>query len=270
MSYDIQDFETEVIQRSYQSPMLVDFWAEWCAPCRMLSPILERLAEQNDGIWVLAKVNTEEHQDVAGQYQIQSIPNVKLFFEGKVAGEFVGALPEYAITQWLRKSVPSKNQRNIELAKTLMVERRFSDAQSLLENILDQEQENQQVKVLLAKLYLFSNTDRASQLIKNVDDPQHAELSEAIRTLVRLLAVAKDPDGLPDKPARQKYVSAIADVRSQNFEKALEKLIEVIREDRNYDDDGSRKACIALFKFLGEEHPMTQKYRREFSSALYI
>ncbi|MBI4547251.1 MAG: tetratricopeptide repeat protein [Ignavibacteriae bacterium] len=268
--YDVHDFETEVIKRSFDIPVLVDFWAEWCAPCRILSPILERLAEQNKDKWVLAKVNTEEHQDVAVQYGVQGIPNVKLFFEGKIIGEFVGALPEYVVVQWLRENVPSRHRTKIELAKTLIADQRLSDAQQLLENILTVEVENQEVKVLLARVHLFTDPTKAADLLRDVDDPRHAELSEALRTLTRLFDLHNRLDELPEGLSKQTYLNAIADIRAQKFDAALEKLIEIIRTDRYYDDDGSRKACIAIFKLLGEEHPTTQKYRRDFSSALYV
>jgi len=267
---DISDFQKEVIEQSYKIPVLVDFWGEWCAPCRALSPVLERLAEQNTDKWVLAKVNTEKLPDVAAKYNIQSIPNVKLFFEGRVAGEFVGALPEYVIVQWLRRNLPSKYQGKVDLAKSLMGENRIPDAQRLLENILAAEPENPEAKILLAKTLLFANPGRSAGLLANIDDPKFAELADAIAVLSRMIGMTDQDQSPPDGLCRRKYLDAIADARSQNFDAALAKFIDVIRNDRYYDDDGSRKACIAIFKFLGEEHEITQKHRRDFGSALYL
>ena len=102
------------------------------------------------------------------------------------------------------------------------------------------------------------------------DEPRHAELREALGTLLRLLDVGNHPETLDLTPTKRQYLAAIADLRIQDFGEALEKFIDVILSDRYYDDDGSRKACRAIFKFLGEEHPITQKHRREFSSALYV
>lgn len=270
MAYDVQDFEREVIQHSYEIPVLVDFWAEWCAPCRMLSPVLERLAAQNIGRWALAKVDTEEHPEVSAGYGIQSIPNVKLFFGGNVIGEFVGALPEHMVVQWLKTNLPSRNQSKIEEASVLIAEGRIAEAQPLLESILAEEPDNHQTKILLAKTYLFENPARAEQLAEQVDDPQYSAMSEAVKTLARLITLESEPEQLPDSPTKEQYLAAIAELRQQNFERALEKFIDVIQNDRYYDDDGSRKACIAIFRILGEEDPTTQRYRREFSSALYV
>jgi putative thioredoxin len=151
MTYEVKNFEEDVIQRSYQIPVLVDFWAEWCGPCRVLSPVLEQLAQQNDKRWALAKVNTEEFSDLTAQYGIQGIPNVKLFFEGTVLTDFVGALPEHVIVQWLKNNVPSKHKTKIELAKTLLGEQRTVNAENVLAMIFTEEPDNQEVKSLLAK-----------------------------------------------------------------------------------------------------------------------
>jgi putative thioredoxin len=270
MPFDIHDFETEVIQRSHQIPVLVDFWAEWCGPCRMLSPVLEKLAGQSIGEWVLAKVNTEELPDAAREYGIRSIPNVKMFYGGKVVGEFVGVLPEHMIVQWLKQNLPSRNQSKIDEADTLIAEGKIAEAQASLESILSDEPTNQQAMALLAKTYLFDKPARAMELVEHLDDPQYSEASDAIKTLGRLLTLGNDPAQLQDSPTKQEYLAAISALQSREFDKSLEKFIAVIRNDRYYDDDGSRKACIAIFKILGEEHATTQKYRREFSSALYV
>lgn len=270
MAFDVHDFESEVVQRSHQIPVLVDFWAEWCAPCRMLSPVLEKLARQSIGEWALAKVNTEELPEVAAQYGIRSIPNVKLFYGGKVIGEFVGALPEPHVAQWLKKNLPSRNQSKIDEASLVIGARKLDKAQPLLEAVLAEEPANQQAIVLLARTYLFENPARAEQLAEHVDDPQYSEIADALKTLARLITLENDSNQLQDSPTKQQYLAAIADLRNQRFEGALEKFIDVIRSDRYYAEDGSRKACIAIFKLLGEEHPTTQKYRRDFSSALYV
>lgn len=268
MAYDVKNFEEEVIQRSYEIPVLVDFWAEWCGPCRILSPVLERLAQHSDK-WTLAKVNTEEFPDLAAQHGIQSIPNVKLFFEGKVVNEFVGALPEYVIAQWLKTNVPSRHTKAVESAKRLLDEQRHRDAEHILTPVLADEQDNQEVKALLAKACLFTNPERAALFIEEVDDPRYSDIAESVKTLVRMMELHRTPERLPESAVKKLYRDAIAAIVEKDFDRALSLFIEVIRNERYYDDDGARRACIALFKYLGEEHPTTQKYRREFSNALY-
>jgi len=104
-SYEIADFQKDVIEASYEKPVLVDFWAAWCGPCRMLGPTLEKLAEENAEKWTLAKVNTDEHQRLAMEHNIRGIPAVKLFSKGQVVNEFTGAMPEFFVRRWLNQAI---------------------------------------------------------------------------------------------------------------------------------------------------------------------
>jgi len=270
MSYEVHDFEREVLQRSYSVPVLVDFWAEWCAPCRMLAPVLERLAARANGRWVLAKVNTEEHPELAYRYGVRSIPNVKLFVDGQVVDEFVGALPEYVIERWLEQALPSPHRKLLQQAEQLLQAQRISEAQSLLEQVLAAEPNNEAARALLAKLLLLAEPERARELVVPIEPGSpYEELAESIRTLAPLLQLSS-PEQLPEAPVRPLFWSAVQALQRGDYAQALEHLIEVIRTDRYYFDDAARKTCIAIFKFLGEEHPITLRYRRDFSSALYI
>ena len=269
MSHDIKDFALEVVNRSFQVPVLVDFWAEWCAPCKVLGPVLERLAAKANGRWMLAKVDTESMQEVAAQYKISSIPNVKLFVDGNVVGEFAGALPEYQIERWLEKVLPSKFQKEVERAGYLIAEEQIEEGKKILEDVIQSEPENLQARILLASSIIFSETEEAVTLVTDIFDPRYAELADAVKVFGRMFHLCSNHAELPENKIKKEYLSAIKDLHSKQFEDALEKFIDIIRNDRYYDDDGSRKACIAIFKFLGEEHETTQKYRREFSSALY-
>lgn len=269
MAFDVKDFAAEVVNRSFHVPVLVDFWAEWCAPCKVLGPVLERLAEKANGRWDLAKVNTEQMQDIAAQYKISSIPNVKLFVDGNAIAEFVGALPEYQIERWLVKVLPSKYRKEVEKAAELLARGSTEEGKKLLEETLKSEPENQHARFLLASTLIFSQPEKAVMLVTDISDARYMELAESIRVFGRLFLFLSHHDELPEKPTKQQYLKAIEDLHSQRFADALEKFIDVIRNDRYYDDDSSRKACVAIFKFLGEEHETTLKYRRDFGSALY-
>lgn len=270
MSYEIQDFNKEVIERSYQAPVLVDFWAEWCAPCRILGPVLEGLAEQANGQWVLAKLNTELHRETSMQYGIQSIPNVKLFVDGDAVNEFVGALPEEMIRQWLKEALPSPYRRQLDQAKELLTQDRFNEAQQLLQNILDKEPDNDQARILLATTNLFLNYREAAKIVTSLrPDSDYFQAAEAIQTMSTLFELLEQPQTLPDGSAKQPYLAAIEKLYARDFDEALQQFIDLIRTHRTYHDDGARKACIAIFNFLGQDHELSQKHRRDFSSALY-
>ena len=269
MGYDVSDFEKEVIERSFSIPVLVDFWAEWCGPCKILGPVLERLAGQSDGRWMLAKVDTEEHVEVARKYQIQSIPNVKLFVDGKVANEFVGALPEYQVQRWLQTAIPSRYRTQLEQAEAFLVACNFGAAKALLEPVIAAEPGDVDARMLFARSIVFKDPGKAAALIENIEEPKYSDIQSAIQTFARLHTLAHHADGLAENATRPLYLSAIQSLISQNFDAAVGQFIDIIRQDRYYDDDGARKACIALFKLLGEDSDVTKQYRRDFSSALY-
>lgn len=269
MSYEVIDFQKDVLEKSYEKPVLVDFWAEWCQPCRLIGPILEKLADETKSDWELVKVDTDNNQEIALRYGVRGIPNVKLFRNGEVINEFTGALPESAIKDWLKKSIPSKFAEQIEHAKILLKNGNGSDAKLILEDVLKGDVNNGEVKVLLAKILLFEDQKEALRLVQNIDgNLSNIELAESIRFIAELLKC--DTKTLPVSEVKEKYITAIDCIRRKDFDSALEKFIDVIRNDRNYDDDGARRACIAIFKFLGEDHEITIKHRRDFGSALYV
>ena len=271
MSHNVKDFSKEVIQLSKSVPVLVDFWAAWCGPCKILGPVLERLADKHKESWVLKKVDTEAMPDIAAQYGIQSIPNVKLFVNGTVINEFVGALPEAAIEQWLQKALPDKYHDQLDKAQQLIVRQNFADAATILESVLASVPNHEHARSLLALSLLFTDRKRAVGLVADLDQgSQYWERVDTVRTLNELMAKLDVPNQGADKPIGAKYISAIKSLANVDFDEALRQFIEIIREDRKYDNDGARKACIAIFKYLGEEHDITLKHRRDFGSALYV
>ena len=271
MTYDSNNFQKDVIERSHEIPVLVDFWAEWCGPCKVLGPVLEKLAPEHAGRWELVKIDTEAHPQLAKQYQIRSIPNVKLFSDGEMIDEFVGALPEHAILQWLEKALPGENRKLIGQAQQLLAEGKIDEAKKMLEAILVAEPENHQVRVLLARHSFYEDPGKAVSLVEGIhEDSEFFDMAQTIRVLGKLMQLSDTPEALPEGPVKAHYLDAIVHLRNSDFDKALENFIDVIQNDRYYDDDGSRKACIAIFKFLGEQHEITRKHRPAFSSALYV
>lgn len=262
------DFSCDVLEQSHELPVLVDFWAQWCGPCRMLTPVLERIAEKFSGKVKLVKINTEEYPDIASRYNVSGIPNVKLFIDGSITDEFTGALPEAQIEQWLKRALPSRYSAEVKLAQDLVGEGKERQAAAILDEVLVNEADNIAALALMIRIRLFGHPDDALKLNERLEgEPGYGEFCDAVRTLGGLLQ--KDEDALPDDPVRERYRAALACLRSGAFSDAIEAFIGVIRENRYYDDDGSRKACIAIFKYLGEDHPVTLKHRRVFDRALY-
>ena len=272
MDYEVTDFESDVLAASMRQPVLVDFWAPWCGPCRFLGPVLERLAaEEHDGRWRLVKVNTDQHPDVSMRYGIRGIPAVKLFVDGDVVDEFTGALPEQAVRQWLDKALPSEAKNRLAAAEMAIAEEDLAHAEVHLRAVLESEPENAQARLLLARIMLFDDPEEAQALAGNASfaGPSYLQLEESIKTIARLLDLQADPSTLPEGPERARYAEAAQALARQDFSAALEGFIDVIRMNRYYDEDGSRKACIAIFSILGEQHPVTRQHRRAFDMALY-
>jgi putative thioredoxin len=270
MNFELKDFTKDVLHASHEKPVLVDFWAEWCGPCRVLGPVLERLATQNNSEWKLVKINSDEHPEISQKYGIRSIPNVKLFHKGEVINEFVGALPEPAIKEWLKKNIPNKYYDMILHAEGLLLAGNEKEAQRIFNEVLSHDSKNTSAKINLAKIYLFEDNKKALQLISELEETrENSDKINSIRTIADLLNESDAPQ-LENSPTKEIYLEAIRKLKEKKFDRSLEKFIEIIRTDRFYADDIARKACIAIFKFLGEENEITISCRRDFGRALYI
>ena len=270
VTYDTNDFPKDVIERSRTVPVLVDFWAEWCGPCKVLGPVLEKLAGEQSDRWAFVKLDTEAHPQIAARYGIRSIPNVKLFVDGEVVDEFVGALPEPSVVEWIRKAMPSRFRAQLAEAKRMMSNSAAGPALEILRPIVAAEPDNDEALVLTARAVLFSDSDQAATIVNPVElGSPHYDEAEAIGTLASMFARVDDPPPLPQSPVRERYLQAIGSARAGDFKTALEGFIDVVRKERKYDDDGSRKGCIAIFNLLGNDHELTKRFRAALSSALY-
>lgn len=272
------DFESAVLERSNERPILVDFWAPWCEPCRFLGPILEALAEEYAGDFILAKVNVDENAALAGALGIQGIPAVKLFRDGKIAAEFTGALPEAMVREFLLKFLPSASDKQAQEALKLEQEDKISDAKSLYETVLKSEPNHP--KALLGSGRLLLNEGAHSAALERLDKiPIVAdERKEADRLIARLRLQeggAQDESALraklkshpDDLETRFELAQALAAM--ERYEEALREFLVIIRSDRDFKDDGARKAMIQIFEVLGSENPLTDKFRSELAKVLF-
>ncbi|MCD6338980.1 MAG: thioredoxin [Verrucomicrobia bacterium] len=269
MVIEVSDFENQVIRQSQDRPVVVDFWAPWCAPCRMLGPTLEKLAQEAAGRWILAKVNTEEQPEIAMRYQISGIPAVKLFHRGEVVDEFVGALPEPEVRRWLRKALPSPRGEQLARAEALMNQGVWERAAQELEAVLEAEPDNEKARFLLAQCLLFTRPEQVQEALSGLGaDSDYADRAEALRVLAQALQEASSEEAGGD-PFAAKFREGALALRRGDFAAALDAWIAVIERDKDWSEGKAKEACRAIFQLLGPRHPITEARFRAFSSAVH-
>ena len=268
MSFEIKDFEGEVIQRSFTIPVLVDFWAPWAAACQMFTPVLDKVSERFSNQMEFGKINIMEFPDIAKQLGVTTVPVVKLFVFGEVLDEFAGARPEYLMDQWIRQALPGRFRQELERSRTLMQAAETTpEAQKLLMEILSKDPDNQEARVLMAQSFLYTDPLQAQRFAGGIEQgSDFFEQAFAIRILARLLSLP--PSMMEQVPSVLAYDAGIKALKARDYEAALKSFLQVVSLDRAHDGDGGRKACIAIFKMLGERNPLTIKYRGELSSLL--
>lgn len=275
MAYEMVDFRKDVIDACRTKPVVIDFWAPWCGPCRVLSPVIEKLANEARGAWNLVKINTDEHPEIAQQFAIQGIPAVKMVFEGKLVAEFTGALPETKIREWLKQHLPALPVEEEEDPEGISIESLIADgrrehALQFAAQLVKKDASSKENRAKLAMLYLPANAADAAKLIADAEESKFEIEREAVKTVLHLQSMLKE--GFPDasnNAVKALFTDATAALFDERFEAALDLYIQVMMRDRSFDEDGARKACVAIFAMLTEVHPVAKNWRRRFSMALY-
>jgi putative thioredoxin len=268
MSYitDVSDFQTQVLDKSKTTPVVVDFWAPWCQPCRMLGPILEQLANESEGKFILAKLNTDEYPEVSKAYNIKGIPAVKLFVNGKQTAEFTGAIPKPSVVKWLDENIPDPDKAELSEIVSKLDSEPQRKSIDRLEKLMRRAPWLTDAKSALARLVLFEDPERAYNLVSEFqEDSPHYLMAHSIM-LIRDFLMGSD---FPESNVTQNILKAKAAIFSRDFELALDELINAILINKSFMNELPRKLCVALFTVLGNNHEVSLAKRRKFDMSLY-
>lgn len=273
---DESSFNSLVIDESNNRPVLVDFWAEWCAPCRSLMPVLAKLADEYGGKFMLAKVNSDENQQLAAQFGVRSLPTVMAFKNGKAVDQFMGALPESAVREFIERHI--EREADKLQAKALRAQQSGDSpaAIELLRRAHQLEPDKSGITIDLASVLADSGfADQAETLLLEL--PEYERGGEAAALLARL-EFAREAANLPDEASLNAKAEAgdldalhrlaLLEISRKQYAEAMDHLLAIIKKDRAYQDDLGRKTLLKLFGILGND-PLVDQYRKKMTNLLF-
>jgi len=276
---DSDNFHQLVIEASAKVPVLVDFWADWCGPCQSLMPVLAKLADEYAGKFRLVKVNSDTQQALAQQHGVRSLPTVKIFRHGDIVDEFMGALPESAVREYIDRHIERESDAlrqqarqqlatgNVDAARELLkqavkVDPHIADNRIELAAVLAAAGEFDAAEAELDAITTSEQNDAVSGLRKRIEYARIASRSPDVNTLQQ--RVAQNADDLDARLALAAHALADSD-----YAQALQQFLEIMQRDRRFADDAGHKGLLATFTILGNNDPLVQQYRRKMASLLY-
>lgn len=264
------DFEYEVIAFSQQKPVVVDFWAEWCGPCKTLTPLLEHLVREAQGSFRLAKVNVDDNPNLAIRYNIRSIPHLKAFRDGQMIAEFIGAQPEARVREFLRTLAPSQTDLILEKGYSQLDASDWQAAEKSFRMFLEKNPDYPPALLgLLKSLLLQGRVGEAITVQDTIPASREYTASETMRPLVEALQQVGHREAYSEEPLEAAYFNALRLVLRGNPAAAIDGMLDILRQDKHYRSDEVRRVVLALLEALGENNTLTQEYRRELSGILF-
>ncbi len=274
------DFQQTVLEASREVPVLVDFWAPWCEPCKVIGPVLEKLAQESGGGFKLVKVNMDENPMLAQALMIQSIPAVKLFVNGAIKDEFMGAYPEPEIRKFLEQNLPTSSDESAGSALEMYAEGQTEEAIETFEQTLAEDPDNAAGLIGLGNhMADQGNLEEAKKAAERVTDAALERLTDkapaekALNGLKAKIFLHECLEAAEEKKAEDemsvRFENACRQALQGAHEEALEGFFSIVKEDRAFHGDGGRKGMVAVFDLLPNDSPITYAYRNKLSSVLF-
>jgi putative thioredoxin len=274
------DFAAVVLDGSRQVPVLVDFWASWCAPCKMLMPVLQKLADDYEGTFLVAKVDTDKERELAMEYGIRSLPTLKLFHNGTVVDEVMGAQPESVLREIIDRHVERESDQAVEAALAAREAGNVEGALQSLRDIAENDPENSRATIELTQILIAEERiEEAEQALRTI--PTHLASEPAVGFLQTQIKFARVAQQAPDERTLRETIAADAgnsEARYQlgvllalqgHFEAALEFLLELVQRDRKFGDDAGRKAMLDVFALMDGQDELVSRFRGRMFAALH-
>ncbi|MBN3760419.1 thioredoxin [Burkholderia sp. Ac-20365] len=281
MDTTLATFEKDVISASMLTPVLVDFWAPWCGPCKTLGPMLEKLEAEYEGKWRLVKVNVDENQELAAHFQVRSIPHVVAFADGRPVDQFIGVLPEGQLRQFLDRLVPDGAEASRAEAAMAIAEGRREDAYNALKAALAYDPGFDEARLDLMELLLEDNRIEEAQNENDLLSPKTTQGIDARYNAIKTRLDAVDAAAeLPPTDALEARVAgnpedlearfdlASALIARRKYDPALEHLLAIVQLDRTFREDIGRKTMLSVFDLAAHQPELVAKWRRKLSAAL--
>ena len=264
------NFDYDVLEYSQNVPVLVDFWAEWCRPCKVLSPMLEKLAEEGRGTFRLAKVDTDLNKNLSIRYGIRTIPTVKAFLKGQVTAEFSGVQPEPKLREFLRTLVPSPADLLVEKGFSFLKEHDWKMAEKVfIEGLL---QDKNSSKGMLGLLLSYSGQGKSTdalEILRTFPASPEYKAAEILKPLLDSYNLVDNAESNIDDELEAAFWNNIRLARRGNIRAAIDGLLDILRVNKHYKKDLARQIILALLLILGDEDPDAKQYRSELATILF-